>query len=110
LHNSLFSLMGCLWDFKFRLLNYWVNTMIYWWSVQESSNNICDITWRSVLFCGWEMVYWCNFVPANMQSPERSLTGTQRHQTNFWHMYTHLTPPIATTNQRYLQRVHVFGP
>jgi hypothetical protein len=29
LHNSLFSLMGCLWDFKFRLLNYWVNTMIY---------------------------------------------------------------------------------
>jgi hypothetical protein len=40
------SLFGCLLDFKFRLMNYWVNTMIYLGSVQESSNNIGDIILR----------------------------------------------------------------
>jgi hypothetical protein len=46
LHNSLFNPTGCLRDFKSRSLNYWVNTMIYRRSVQESSNNIGDIILR----------------------------------------------------------------
>jgi hypothetical protein len=44
--NSLFNPTSCLLDFKSRSLNYWVNTMIYLWSVQESSNNIGDVILR----------------------------------------------------------------
>jgi hypothetical protein len=46
LPNSLVNATGCLMDFKSRLLNYWVNTIIYARSVQESSKIIGDIISR----------------------------------------------------------------
>jgi hypothetical protein len=96
LPNSLFNLTSCLQDFRCRSLNYWVNTMVYLWSVEECSRNIGHIILR--LKVG--PVPWLAdgllmfFVPANTQSPERSPTGTQRHQVGFCCMYTHLAPPI----------------
>jgi hypothetical protein len=106
-------LFGCLLDFKFRLMNYWVNTMIYLGSVQESSNNIGDIILclevSPVPWLGDGLLVW-------LRSSKHAITWRVSNRYSgtsnklLMYVYTSRTIYWSTTNQRHSQKVHGVGP